>query len=277
MQAGYGERVKRAVAAVRRRTEARPSVGLILGSGLSGILERFEGVDIGYGDIQGFPVPSVEGHRGLLRISDGIAVCAGRFHYYEGLPMDDVVMPVFLLSQLGVKTLVITNAAGAINPELAPGDIVLIRDHLNLMGAHPLRGPNDAAFGLRFPDMSNAYTPALRRRTKQLAVDRGLAERPLPEGVYAALSGPSYETPAEIRMLAVLGADLVGMSTVPEVIAASYLGLDVVGFSCVTNLAAGLSGAPLDHREVVETGKRIERTLGQLLAATVEAFSEAKP
>jgi purine-nucleoside phosphorylase len=187
--------------------------------------------------------------------------------------MDDVVMPVFLLAQLGVRTLIITNAAGAISPDLAPGDIVVIRDHLNLMGAHPLRGPNDSAFGPRFPDMSSAYTPELRRRAKQLAADRKPAERPLPEGVYAALSGPSYETPAEIRMLAVLGADLVGMSTVPEVIAASYLGMEVLGFSCVTNPAAGLSGAPLDHREVVETGKRIERKLGELLAAAVEAVS----
>jgi len=249
---------------------------MVLGSGLSGVIDRFDGQDVGYGDIHGFPEPTVEGHRGILRISERTALCAGRFHYYEGLSLDDVVMPIFLLAQLGVRTLVITNAAGAINPEFAPGDIVIIRDHLNLMGAHPLRGPNDPAFGPRFPDMSSAYTPELRRLAKQLAADGNLAERPLPEGVYAALSGPSYETPAEIRMLAVFGADLVGMSTVPEVIAASYLGLDVLGFSCVTNAAAGLSGAPLDHREVVDTGRRIERKLGDLLRTTVEALSDRR-
>lgn len=277
MQAGFGERVRRAAASVREHSDSRPAVGMVLGSGLSGILDRFDGQDIGYGDIQGFPTPSVEGHKGILRVSHRIAVCAGRFHYYEGLSLDDVVLPVFLLAQLGVRTLVITNAAGGINPEFSPGDIVLIRDHLNLMGAHPLRGPNESSLGPRFPDMSNAYSPELRRRAKQLAVDRNLADRPLPEGVYAALSGPSYETPAEIRMLAALGADLVGMSTVPEVIAASYLGLEVLGFSCVTNPAAGLSAAPLDHQEVVATGKRIERKLGELLEHTVEALSDHRP
>jgi purine-nucleoside phosphorylase len=188
---------------------------------------------------------------------------AGRIHYYEGHPVQDVVLPIFLLHRLGVRTLVVTNAAGGVNRAYSVGELVLIRDHINLMGVNPLRGPNPGQ-GPRFPDMSTAYDPGLR----DLA--RAVSDVKLKEGVYAAFPGPSYETPAEIRMLAVIGADLVGMSTVPEVIAASYLGMRVLGISCVTNMAAGILPQPLDHAEVLQAGKeagpRFVRLLGGILA-----------
>jgi purine-nucleoside phosphorylase len=181
-------------------------------------------------------------------IGSSVAVMAGRIHYYEGHAIQDVVLPVFLLHRLGVRTLVVTNAAGSLNRTYSVGELVLIRDHINLMGVNPLRGPNPGQ-GPRFPDMSGAYDPGLR------ALARKVSEAPLQEGVYAGLSGPSYETPAEIRMLAAIGADLVGMSTVPEVIAASYLGIRVLGISCVTNMAAGMLPQPLNHAEVIQAGR----------------------
>jgi len=173
---------------------------------------------------------------------------AGRVHYYEGHPMDDVVLPTFILHRLGVRTLIVTNASGAINRSYSPGELVLIKDHINLMGVHPLRGPNPD-LGPRFPDMTSAWDPALRRAAQ------AVSPKPLPEGVYAALQGPTYETPAEVRMLATLGADLVGMSTVPEAIVANYLGMKVLGISCATNMAAGILDQPLNHLEVIEQGK----------------------
>jgi purine-nucleoside phosphorylase len=182
-----------------------------------------------------------------LKLGGSVAVMAGRIHFYEGHPIEDVVLPVFLLHRLGVRTLIVTNAAGGVNRAYAPGDLVLIRDHVNFMGVHPLRGPNPEGLGPRFPDMSTAYDPALRALARSVS--------PLQEGVYAAFSGPTYETPAEIRMMAAVGVDLVGMSTVPEVIACAYLGIKVLGISCVTNMAAGILPQPLDHAEVIARGK----------------------
>jgi purine-nucleoside phosphorylase len=259
MNEGFQRRVAAAVRSLPLREGEKPAVGVILGSGLGSFVDSVPGREIPYRRIQGFPQPTVEGHRGLLKIGRSAAVASGRFHYYEGWSMDDVVLPVFLLYRLGVRTLVVTNAAGGVNRAYQAGDLVLIRDHLNLMGAHPLRGPNPEGFGPRFPDMSQAYAPALRQAAQQAA------EKPLHEGVYAAFSGPSYETPAEVRMAERLGADLVGMSTVPEVIAAAYLGMRVLGISCVTNMAAGILDRPLSHEEVVETGNKVMPAFVRLL------------
>ncbi|MBN1835655.1 MAG: purine-nucleoside phosphorylase [Spirochaetales bacterium] len=275
MNQGFAERVRRAVASVERFLEGgaqgRPQVGLILGSGLGEFVERVGGRDVPYGKIEGFPEPTVEGHAGTLRLGGSLAVMAGRFHYYEGLPMDDVVLPVFLLHALGVRTLIVTNAAGGIRREYRPGQLVLIRDHINLLGANPLRGPNPGDLGPRFPDMSEAYS----KRLRALVRERTAGGAGLPEGVYAAFPGPTYETPAEVRMAEAMGADLVGMSTVPEVIAARYLGVEVLGLSMVTNMAAGIVDRPLSHAEVVETARRVIPALSELLAGVLEALGVA--
>ena len=202
------------------------------------------------------------GHAGLIKLGRTVAVMAGRIHYYEGHSIDDVVLPVFLLHRFGVRTLIVTNASGAVNKAYAPGDLVLISDHVNFMGVNPLRGPN-LGIGQRFPDMTAAYDPALRDLARE-ASGQALAE-----GVYAAFAGPSYETPAEIRMMAAVGVDLVGMSTVPEVIAAAYLGMRVLGVSCVTNAAAGILPQPLDHAEVIARGKEAAPRFIRLLERTI--------
>jgi purine-nucleoside phosphorylase len=263
MRPGFTERLDAAFAALPPGAQAcRPSVGIILGSGLGEFARRVRGVTAALAEIPGMPKPTVEGHGGVLTVGRSVAVLAGRVHYYEGNEPDDVVMPAALLHRLGVKTLVVTNAAGGINRSYAPGDLVLIADHLNLTGFNPLRGP---VYGPspRFPDMSEAYSARLRALAQQ-AADRKLAE-----GVYAALPGPSYETPAEIRMLASMGADLVGMSTVPEVIVARSFGLEVLGISCVTNVAAGILSQPLAHDEVLERGREAAPRFARLLDGTV--------
>ncbi|MBN1243893.1 MAG: purine-nucleoside phosphorylase [Spirochaetales bacterium] len=270
MKSDFGERVKRAAASIP--AGFKPETAVILGSGLSGIVEGLGYREIPFGEIAEFPKPTVQGHKGVLCLSGKNAIMAGRFHYYEGHPMDDVVLPIFALKALGVKNLILTNAAGAVNESYAPGDLVLIRDHLNLMGTNAFIGPNPAdsdgkPFGPRFFDMSSVYDQGLR------AVAASKAKRPLKEGVYAALTGPAYETPAEIRMVRAIGGDLVGMSTVPEATAARYLGMRVLGISCVTNMAAGISSAPLDHAEVVEVGKRVESELKALVMDLLSALA----
>jgi purine-nucleoside phosphorylase len=262
MDAGYERRIETAWQALGPARDFHPSTGIILGSGLGHFAERVGGAEVAFTSIPGFPRPTVQGHSGTFRISASLAVMAGRIHYYEGHPMDDVVLPVFLLHRLGVKTLIVTNAAGGANRSYSPGDLVLIRDHVNLMGAHPLRGPNPG-LGPRFPDMTNAYHPELRALAQAAAPSR------LAEGVYAAFSGPTYETPAEVRMAVAIGADLVGMSTVPEVIAAAYLGMRVLGISCVTNMAAGILPQPLDHAEVIARGKEAAPRFSALLEGIV--------
>ncbi len=218
-----------------------------------------------YSDIPGWPVSTVGGHAGKLvtgRLGDtNVIVAAGRAHLYEGYTAQQVAYPIRELAWRGVTSLVITNAAGAVNLGYKPGDLVLISDHINLMGVNPLTGPNDESFGPRFPDMSEAYSREYREIAKQAGV--------LKEGVYAALAGPSYETPAEIRYLRTIGADLVGMSTVPEVIAANHMGMKVLGISCVTNMAAGILPQRLTHAEVIETGERVKDTLAALLRAVI--------
>jgi purine-nucleoside phosphorylase len=213
---------------------------------------------------------SVAGHAGRLVLGKigpvPVAVLQGRYHYYEGHDIDDVVFPVRVLAKLGVQSLLLTNAAGGIGRELLPGDLMVIRDHVNLMGINPLRGANDERLGPRFPDMSNVYDLKFQDVIVAAQAEIGLAPK---KGVYLALSGPSYETPAEIRMLATLGADAVGMSTVPEAICARHMGVRVAGISCVTNLAAGISALPLSHREVTETAARVKNDFIRLLGLVI--------
>ena len=260
--------------------DCKPSVGLILGSGLGSFASSLKDqVVVPYGDIPGFPTSSVKGHAGQLvlgRVGETwVLVMQGRVHYYEGYEMSEVVFPTRVLVSLGCKILVITNAAGGVHPDFEAGDLVVLHDHINLMGSNPLMGANADSLGTRFPDMSTAYDPKLRELTKEVARAENVDLR---TGVYAAMSGPSYETPAEIRMARTMGADLVGMSTVPEVIAANHMGARVIGISCVTNLAAGISPVPLSHEEVAETAGRVEKTFVGLIGALTQRLDEvARP
>jgi purine-nucleoside phosphorylase len=242
------------------------SIGVILGSGLGWFAETLEHrTETPYSQIPGWPVSTATGHAGKLvsgRLGGtNVVVAAGRAHLYEGYTAAQVAYPIRELAWRGVTSLIVTNAAGGINLNYKPGDLVLISDHINLMGVNPLTGANDEKLGPRFPDMSEAYSREYREIAKKAGV--------LKEGVYAALPGPSYETPAEIRYLRTIGADLVGMSTVPEVIAASHMGIKVLGISCVTNMAAGILPQKLSHSEVMETGERVKDTLAALLRAVL--------
>lgn len=253
-----------AAAAIRGRFPAFPRVAVVLGSGLGDVLKT-GGASLPYSEIPHFPKPRVAGHHGVLEVGE-VAVFRGRCHYYEGHPMEAVVRPVRAMARLGVETLIVTNAAGSVHAALRPGELMLIEDHINLLGANPLRGDNFDGLGPRFPDLSAAYDPGLRRAAAAAARE---AKVRLRRGVYAAVGGPSYETPAEIRMLRRAGADAVGMSTVPEVIAARHAGVRVAAISCITNLAAGLSKEPLTHEEVLETTRRAAGGLDRLLRALI--------
>jgi purine-nucleoside phosphorylase len=264
-------RLEYARAWVRGRTEIRPVVGVVLGSGLGALADRLEGaVSIPYVEIPEFPAVSVAGHVGRLVVGTlggvPVAVMQGRVHAYEGWSAEDVVFGVRLLAATGVRALLVTNAAGAVNPTLAPGDLVRITDQLNLTGQNPLTGPNDERLGSRFPDMSQPYDPQLGAILDGSAARLGIG---LGTGVYAGVVGPSYETPAEIRMLRTLGADLVGMSTVLEVIAARHAGIRVAAVSLVTNLAAGLAGKPLSHADVLAAGEGARDRVTRLATAWV--------
>ncbi|HEX8910556.1 MAG TPA: purine-nucleoside phosphorylase [Anaeromyxobacteraceae bacterium] len=272
-RADLHDRLSYALAYVRGRTDAPPQAGVVLGSGLGGFAARLaDPVALPYRDIPEFPVSRVAGHPGRLVLgqlpgTDGpltVAVLQGRVHGYEGWSAQDVAFGARVLCLLGAKVVVVTNAAGAVNPDLHPGDLVRIEDHLNLSGQNPLTGANDERLGPRFPDLTHAYDPALGARLESTAGRLGI---PMRRGVYACMAGPSYETPAEIRMLRALGADLVGMSTVPEVIATRHMGVPVVGVSLVTNAAAGLARNPLTHEEVAAVAAREGERLGTLLAA----------
>ena len=262
------DRIEGAAKALSRL--GRPEAAVVLGSGLSGVLPLERERKLSFNEIPGFPVPTVAGHVGEVAVGtvEGreVLVQRGRIHYYEGYDLAEVVIPVRAYAVLGVKTLIITNASGGIGDGFLPGDLVLICDHINMMGANPLRGPNLDRLGPRFPDMSAAYDPGLRERAKEVAAGLGIE---LKEGVYLATMGPSYETPAEIRAFKALGADLVGMSTVPEVIAACHAGMRVLGISCVTNYAAGIAKQPLSHEEVIETTRRKAAELSRLLSALI--------
>jgi purine-nucleoside phosphorylase len=244
-----------------------PELALILGSGLGEFASTLQdAVSIPYGDIPEWPQARVVGHEGRLVLGTKggkrVAVLAGRVHFYEGYDLRTVTFPTRVLGRLPVKTLVLTNAAGGINTSFTPGSLMVIDDHLNLMGSNPLIGPNDDRFGSRFPDMSEVYSKRLRRLADEAAASLGLS---VVHGIYAGCHGPSYETPAEIRYLRSIGADAVGMSTVPEAIAARHMGLDVLGISCITNMAAGVLPQPLNHEEVLETARRVRGEFGALL------------
>lgn len=264
-------RAEAAARVIRARMKAQASVALVLGSGLGGFADEFENaVQISYQDIPGFVTSTAQGHAGKLVIGnvESIPVVAmqGRVHYYEGYTLEEVTFPIRVFKLLGIRNLILTNAAGGIDVRLSQGALMVISDHLNFMGVNPLRGPNDERFGPRFPDMSEVYSRVLQELVVDEAKELGVTVR---RGVYAALAGPSYETPAEIHMLRSFEADAVGMSTVPEAIVARQMGINILGISCITNMAAGISEQPINHEEVMETGERVRETFTQLLRRVI--------
>ncbi len=254
------QKIEQSTNYIQTECSDKPTIGLILGSGLGAIADKIEdATKISYSDIPHFPVSTVKGHAGQLvigKLKNKIVIAMqGRFHYYEGYNMGNITFPVRVMKKLGVEKLIVTNAAGAVNKTFSPGDLMIISDHLNLQGTNPLIGKNIENQGTRFPDMSTAYNPALIT----IALNAGKKlNAGLREGVYACMTGPSFETPAEIRMLRTMGADAVGMSTAPEVIVANHAGIKCLGISCMTNMATGVLDQPLNHEEVIETSTRIK-------------------
>jgi purine-nucleoside phosphorylase len=255
--------------------QTTPTVGIVLGSGLGAFVDQIEAPTIiPYSNIPFFRNTTVEGHEGRLILgkvgNTEVAVLQGRLHVYEGLPTEEIVFPVRTLATLGIETLILTNAAGGINFDYIPGDLVLIEDHLNMMGVNPLIGPNLNELGPRFPDMTRTYNPKLRQIMKGVADKMGFD---LKSGIYCALQGPTYETPAEIKMLRTLGSDMVGMSTVPEAIAANHLGLKVCGISCITNMAAGMKNIALKHEDIKIEARKVMSRFSQLLTESIVQMS----
>ncbi len=253
------------------RSALRPDIGLVLGSGLGAFADSLsDATRVPYAEIPSFPQSTAIGHAGRLVIGNAgnvaVAAMQGRVHQYEGYTAQQVAFPIRVFGRMGIKSVILTNATGGINLGFSQGALVLIRDHINLQGTNPLVGPNDDRFGVRFPDMTHAYSRAYREIAREEAAKLSIM---LHEGVYAALLGPSYETPAEIEYLRRIGADLVGMSTAAEVIAARHMGIDVLAISCVTNMAAGILDQPLSHAEVMETGERVKGTFEALLQAVL--------
>ncbi len=269
-------RAERAAKFILRKTKLRPQVALVLGSGLGAFADGLQSATrIDYKKIPHFPRSTAIGHIGRLVIGEvgvvPVAAMQGRVHFYEGYPLTEVIFPVRVFARMGIRAVVLTNAAGGINREYKQGCLVVLRDHINLQGSNPLIGPNDERFGPRFHDMTQAYWKPYREIA--LAEGRRIGIS-IYDGVYAALTGPSYETPAEIRYLRTIGADLVGMSTVPEVIAARHMGLRVLGISCVTNMAAGILAQPITQEEVLETGERVKGQFSALLTAVIPRIAE---
>ena len=268
---GMFEKLEETVACVKQHTDLRPTVGVILGSGLGQLVDRMsDAVAIDYRDLPHFPAPTVAGHADRLVIGriGGVVVMAmqGRFHYYEGHDMRTIAVPTAFMQRFGVRTLIVSNSAGGINRGFVPGDLMLITDHINLVGNNPLIGLNDERLGPRFPDMTEAYSLRLIALAEAAAAELGVSLR---QGVYAGLSGPCYETAAEIRYLERIGADAVGMSTVPEVIVARYLGMEVLGISCVTNMATGISKVKHAHDDVVRTANEASARFCDVVANTI--------
>lgn len=272
------KRLQDALSCIRRKTDFVPSVALVLGSGLGGFAEEIKvECEIEYSEIDNFPVSTVQGHSGKFIFGDldgvNIVCMKGRVHYYEGYSMEQVVMPIRLMSLMGAKTLFLTNASGGINPDFSAGDFMLINDHISNFVPNVLIGRNVDELGLRFPDMTDIYNTSLREIIKQEAKKLSI---PLKEGVYVQLTGPSYESPAEIRMLGRMGADAVGMSTVCEAIAANHMCMDICAVSCISNLAAGIAQHPLTHEEVQETADRVAVDFRRLVKASIKAIAERK-
>lgn len=265
------EQAEEAVAFVRGRSRLRPTVGLVLGSGLGAFADTLGGATrIPFGEIPHFPTSTAIGHRGEMVLGSAgdtpVVVMNGRVHYYEGYTPQEVVFPVRVLGRLGIKVLVMTNAAGSVNVNYKPGELMIITDHLNYMGTNPLIGPNDERFGPRFFDMSEAYDPKLQEVAERACAKVGMTVR---RGVYIAFGGPSYETPAEIKASRTMGADAVGMSTVPEVIAARHMGIRVLAISCITNMAAGVIKKKLHHLEVLEVAEKVKSGLLDVLGRVI--------
>ena len=265
------ERADEAAQTIRARVGAAPSVAIVLGSGLGGFFDRLtDAFTVEYAEVPGWPATAVAGHAGRLGIGrlagKTVAVLSGRVHIYEGHDMDRVVFATRVMARLGVKAIVLTNAAGGINAAFGKGALMVIDDHINFLGRNPLTGPNDDRLGLRFPDMTEVYSARLRGIADAASRDRGV---PVQHGVYIAVPGPSYETPAEIRAFRVLGADAVGMSTVPEAIAARHMGIEVLGISCISNMAAGILPQPVTAEEVIETTSRVRDQFIALLEAII--------
>ena len=264
-------RAEHAARTIRSRIKTEPRLAIVLGSGLGAFADEFEdAVRIPYDQIPGFVTSTAVGHAGTLvagKVS-GVPLVAmqGRVHFYEGYSLEEVTFPVRTFKVLGIDTLILTNAAGGINVEFSQGSLMVISDHLNLMGVNALRGPNDERFGPRFPDLTEVYSRDLQQLIVNEAKNMGTVVR---RGVYAALTGPSYETPAEIHMLRSFGADAIGMSTVPEAIVARHMNMRVAGISCITNMAAGISEAPINHEEVIETGERVRAVFTELLRRVI--------
>lgn len=253
-----------------------PKIGLILGSGLGVLGEEVENATkISYENIPNFPVSTVEGHAGQLVFGTingvEVVVMQGRFHYYEGYSFEKVTFPIRVMKELGVEKLIVTNAAGGVNTEFKPGDLMIISDHINNFGTNPLIGPNDSKLGVRFPDMSTAYCKDLRALAKEVADNLSIEVK---EGVYVGNTGPTYETPAEVKMFRILGGDAVGMSTVPEVIVANHAKLSVLGISCISNMAAGILDQPLNHEEVIETTEKVKADFLKLVKEVVKKMGQ---
>ena len=269
---GMYERVEQAAAVIRERCGALPETAIVLGSGLGDFADTLlDAIALRYEELPDWPVAHVIGHPGRLVIGTvrerRVAALAGRVHYYEGYDLATVVFPTRVMARLGVKRIILTNAAGGINTSFAQGGLMVIDDHINLLGSNPLIGPHDERFGPRFPDMSEVYSAGLRWIADDAARANGI---PITHGVYVAAHGPSYETPAEIRFFRSIGADAVGMSTVPEAIAARHMGLEVLGISCITNMAAGVLPGVLSHDEVMETARRVRASFISLLEGIIE-------
>ena len=261
------EKLQKSLASIRKVTDFKPEIGITLGSGLGGLTEKIDkACEISYKDIEGFPVSTVSGHEGkfIFGTLSGkrVVVMSGRVHFYEGYRMEEVVTPVRIMGLLGAKTVLLTNAAGGINLDFKPGDLMMITDHISLFVQNPLLGQNADELGPRFPDMSTVYDRRLQEKIRQAAAATGFD---IKEGVYVQLTGPSYETPAEIRMLRKIGADAAGMSTVVEAIAANHMGLRVAGISCITNMAAGILDQPLNHEEVKATADMVKEKFEELV------------
>lgn len=270
------ERINHCVECIREITDRQPKIAITLGSGLGDFATKLKNtVEIPYEKIEGFPTPTVKGHAGKLIFGTyygiEVVVIDGRVHFYEGYSQDEVVIPVRVMKKLGVKTIILSNAAGGVNFDYKPGDIMLISDHINYSGSNPLIGQNIDEFGPRFPDMSDVYNEQLRTSIKKKCEEENIK---LQEGVYMMFNGPSFETPAEIRMARTLGADAVGMSTVPEAIVARHSGMNVIGMSLITNMAAGMLKQKLNHKEVLDEGKKAEERFTKVITLTVKTIDE---